>query len=81
MQQGPEFWSAVRDSFLRRDLTRDDLKKIVSLGLTACRGNYKRLLEHFRLPQEDYKKFLTFLTTHDCKLDFRPFRKQHKVEV
>ena len=76
-----EFWSAVRDSFLRRDLTRDDLKKIVSLGLTACRGSYRGLIEHFRLPQEDYKKFLTFLTNHDCKLDFRPFRKQHKVEV
>ncbi len=76
-----EFWSDVRDSFLNRDLTRDDLKKIVSLGLTACHGSYRKLLEHFRLPQDDYKRFLTFLTNHDCKLDFRPFRKQHKVEV
>ena len=76
-----EFWSDVRDSFLNRDLTRDDLRKIISLGLTACRGSYRKLLEHLRLPQDDYKKFLTFLTHHDCKLDFRPFRKQQKVEV
>ena len=72
-----EFCSAVRDGFLNHDLTRDDLKKIVSLGLTACRGSYRGLIEHFRLLQEDYKRFLTFLTNHDCKLDSRPFRKQH----
>jgi hypothetical protein len=26
------------------------------------------------MPQDDYKPFLNFLTTHDCGVDFREFR-------
>lgn len=70
------FWDDVRDVYLRRDLTRDDLRAIVSLGLEACGGSYQRLVHYFGLPKEDYKKFLAFLSNHGCKVDFRPFRAQ-----
>ncbi len=69
-----DFWDDVRDVYLRRDLTRDDLRRIVSLGLEACGGSYQRLVHYFGLPKEDYKKFLSFLSNHGCKVDFRPFR-------
>jgi len=69
-----DFWDDIRDVYLRRDLTRDDLREIVSLGLDACGGNYQRLVHYFGLPKEDYKKFLAFLSNHGCKVDFRPFR-------
>jgi hypothetical protein len=26
------------------------------------------------MPATDYKRFLNFLTTHDCVVDFRPYR-------
>ena len=71
-----DFWDDVRDVYLRRDLTRDDLRQIVSLGLEACGGSYQRLVHYFGLPREDYKKFLSFLSNHGCKVDFRPFRAQ-----
>ncbi len=71
-----DFWDDVRDVYLRRDLTRDDLRQIVSLGLEACGGSYQRLVHYFGLPKEDYKKFLAFLSNHGCKVDFRPFRAQ-----
>ncbi len=71
-----DFWDDVRDVYLRRDLTRDDLRRIVSLGLEACGGSYQRLVHYFGLPKEDYKKFLSFLSNHGCKVDFRPFRAQ-----
>ena len=71
-----DFWDDVRDVYLRRDLTRDDLRQIVSLGLEACGGSYQRMVHYFGLPKEDYKKFLSFLSNHGCKVDFRPFRAQ-----
>ena len=71
-----DFWDDVRDVYLSRDLTRDDLRRIVSLGLEACGGSYQRLVHYFGLPKEDYKKFLSFLSNHGCKVDFRPFRAQ-----
>ena len=68
------FWEDIRDVYLRRDLTRDDLREIVSLGLEAYGGRYRRLVHYFGLRKEDYKKFLAFLSNHGCKVDFRPFR-------
>lgn len=32
------------------------------------------MLALFRLPEDDYKRFLNFLTTHDCLPNFREFR-------
>jgi hypothetical protein len=32
------------------------------------------LLELFRIPSTDYKRFMNFLATHDCRPDFREFR-------
>jgi transcriptional regulator with GAF, ATPase, and Fis domain len=68
------FWSDVHTQFLRRDLTRKDLQEIVRLGLLATGGNYRSLLPHFGLPEEDYRRLLSFLRAHDCLPDFREFR-------
>ena len=71
-----EFWQAVRDPFLKRDLSRGEVRKIMSIGLSACGGTYRRLVEYFHLPANDYRKLLAFLSNHACKVDFRPFRKK-----
>ena len=68
------FWSAVYEPFMARDITRDELRAIVRLGLERTAGDYVKLLELLRLPADDYKRFLRFLSTFDCHVTFRDFR-------
>ena len=68
------FWSAVYEPFMSRDLTRDDVRAIVTAGLQHTRGNYKMLLEMFNMPPSDYKRFLNFLRKHECHMPFHKFR-------
>lgn len=68
------FWTDVYDMFMRRDLTRDDLRGVMRRGLSATRGSYRSMLVLFGMARQDYKRLLNFLAAHDCSLDFREFR-------
>jgi DNA-binding NtrC family response regulator len=68
------FWDHIHPLLLNRDVTRHDVRQLVSLGLAATRGNYRALLKLFGIPQSDYKRFMNFLAAHDCVVDFRQFR-------
>ena len=68
------FWEHVYPLFMNRDLTRADLRQLVSKGLTASGGNYRGLLRLFGIPDEEYKRFLNFLASHGCSVDFREYR-------
>jgi hypothetical protein len=74
LQGGESFWSVVYPVFMSRDLTRDDLRRIVQVGLESTNGNYRLLIQLFNMPSEDYKRFLSFLRKHDCHLPFQRFR-------
>ena len=71
---GESFWSAVHPLFNARDMTRDDMREIVSKGLTQTRGSYRLVLQLFNMPPEDYKSFLNFLRKHQCHMPFFKFR-------
>jgi transcriptional regulator with PAS, ATPase and Fis domain len=71
---GESFWSAVHPLFTARDMTRDDLRAIISRGLTQTRGSYRLVLQLFNMPPEDYKPFLNFLRKHQCHMPFFKFR-------
>ena len=71
---GCSFFEHVHPRFLSRDITRHDIRELVRRGLATTRGNYRALLPLFGMSPEDYKRFLNFLTTHDCNVDFRKFR-------
>jgi transcriptional regulator with PAS, ATPase and Fis domain len=73
------FWEHVYPLFIARDITRHDLRQLVTRGLAATRGNYRALLKLFRLPASDYHRFHNFLATHDCKVDYRAFRREPRV--
>ncbi len=73
------FWGHIHPLLLRRDITRHDLRQLVSLGLTTTRGNYRTLLKLFGMPESDYKRFMNFLAAHDCTVDFRQFRSTASV--
>ena len=68
------FWDHVHPMFLERDLTRHDIRELVSHGLAETKGNYRSLLRLFGMPESDYHRFHNFLTAHACKVDFRNFR-------
>ncbi len=74
LEQGESFWSTVYPIFMSRDLTREDLRRIIQIGLETTNGNYRLLIQLFNMPEEDYKRFLGFLRKHDCHLPFQRFR-------
>jgi transcriptional regulator with PAS, ATPase and Fis domain len=71
---GESFWSAVHPLFMARDMTREDLRAIITRGLSQTRGSYRLVLQLFNMPPEDYKAFLSFLRKHQCHMPFFRFR-------
>ncbi|HEY7287593.1 MAG TPA: sigma-54 dependent transcriptional regulator [Vicinamibacterales bacterium] len=71
---GESFWTVVYPAFIDRDLTRGDLRLLIKAGLQHTQGSYRKLVELFRMPPGDYKRFLAFLNQHDCHLPFHGFR-------
>ena len=68
------FWTVVYEPFMLRDLTRDDLRAIISRGLEQTRGSYRILVTLFGMDPKDYKRFLNFLRKHDCQVPFQRYR-------
>jgi DNA-binding NtrC family response regulator len=73
-QNREDFWSAVHVPFKSRDLTRQDLRSLIRLGLSSTRGSYRSLVRLFNMPEEDYKRFLNFLRKHEAHLPIHEFR-------
>ncbi len=71
------FWEHVYPMFINRDITRADLMGLVRHALFETSGNYRAALRVLRMDPGDYKRFLNFLSTHDCTVDFREFRAGH----
>jgi transcriptional regulator with PAS, ATPase and Fis domain len=74
IMQGQSFWSVVYAPFMSRDLTRDDLRALVGMGLQQTSGSYRVLVELFNMAPADYKRFLNFLRKHQCHMPFQQFR-------
>jgi transcriptional regulator with PAS, ATPase and Fis domain len=73
------FWGHIHPLLLKRDITRHDLRQLVSLGLAATRGNYRGLLKLFGMGEGDYKRFMNFLAAHECTVDYRQFRSPNPI--
>jgi len=74
ISEGLSFWEEIHEPFMKRDLTREDVRQIVQAGLVYTRGNYKMLVRAFNMPPHDYKRFLSFLRTHGCHVSYQSFR-------
>jgi transcriptional regulator with GAF, ATPase, and Fis domain len=68
------FWTAVYPLYMQREITRGNLRDLVSKGLEESKGNYKIVTKLFNMEPGDYKRFLNFLRKHDCQLPFRDYR-------
>jgi len=74
VKQRESFWSIVYLPFMLRDLTRSDLRTLITRGLEQTSGNYKMLVELFNMERSDYKRFLNFLRKQDCQVPYARFR-------
>ncbi|MGE0814063.1 MAG: sigma-54 interaction domain-containing protein [Vicinamibacterales bacterium] len=72
--KGESFWDVAYEPFMARDLTREDVRHLVRVGLEQTRGNYKALVQLFNMPPQDYKRFLNFLRKYGCHMPFQRFR-------
>ena len=68
------FWTAVYQPFMLRDVTRETVRAVIRLALAEARGNYRIVQQMFNLPASDYKRFLSFLQKHECRVPFQLFR-------
>jgi two-component system, NtrC family, response regulator AtoC len=73
MVNGQEsFWSVVYDAFMAHDLTREDVRAIVSRGAALTHGNYAAMVQLFNMEQRDHNAFLSFLKRHRCHTPIVP---------
>jgi len=68
------FWTAVYPLYMNREITKSNVRDLVTKGLEEARGNYKIVARLFNMEPRDYKKFLNFLRKHECQVPFREFR-------
>jgi transcriptional regulator with PAS, ATPase and Fis domain len=68
------FWTTVYPLYMQREITRGNLRELVSKGLEEAKGNYKIVTKLFNMEPSDYKRFLNFLRKHECQLPFREYR-------
>ncbi len=74
IDEGECFWSVVHQPFMERDLTRENVREVVRLGLEQCHGCYTSLTEKFNMQAADYKRFMSFLRSYHCHIPLQGFR-------
>ncbi len=67
IERGEPFWEVVHEPFLDRDLNRLQVRDVVSQGLLAARGSYRRMSVLFNIKPDHYQKFMDFLRHHRLK--------------
>jgi transcriptional regulator with GAF, ATPase, and Fis domain len=69
IENGRSFWDVIHEPFLDRDLNRSQVREIISQGLLAARGSYRRMSVLFNIRPDHYQKFMDFLRHHRLKPD------------
>jgi len=64
---GESFWSAIYPLFMRREITRADLRAFVARALSAVHGNAGELTRVLNIPGADQPKFERFLRKYGCE--------------
>ncbi len=67
VRERKSFWEVIQRPYLERELNREQVRTIISLGLKETRGSYKKLLPLFSISPDHYLKFMDFLRHHRLK--------------
>jgi DNA-binding NtrC family response regulator len=76
LRDGKTFWAAVYDVFMDRELTKTDVRHVVTRGLQQTHGSYRQLMDLFHMKPREYRRFLAFLHHHDCHIPVGPIRRE-----
>ncbi|MFC2172035.1 sigma 54-interacting transcriptional regulator [Acidobacteriota bacterium] len=60
VDEGGNFWELVRKPYLARELSREEVRKLIARGMAASKDNIRNLSRLFGI-EKDYKKLLNFL--------------------
>jgi DNA-binding NtrC family response regulator len=71
---GQSFWDVCHRHYLHRDLTKQDVRGVVSLALEQSHGSYKGATRLLNIEAPEYKRFLNFLRKHGCLVPYRVYR-------
>jgi hypothetical protein len=74
------FWADVSPMLRARDITRENMRDLITRGLRQVQGHYPRLLQLWHMPVSDHKRFLNFIATHECRGDYRKYRKSYAAK-
>lgn len=62
IRKGESFWDVVKEPFLRREFSKEEVKRIVLKELERTeKGTLKELCRLFNISSHEYKKFISFL--------------------
>jgi len=74
VSEGQSFWAAAYAPFMSRDITRRDLRLLITKGLERTCGDYRALTKLFNMPDDDAKRFVAMLRKHHCHIPPQSFR-------
>jgi hypothetical protein len=69
IEGGATFWEVIHEPFLGRELSRSQVRDVISQGLLRARGSYRRMSVLFNVQPDQYQKFMDFLRHHRLKPD------------
>ncbi len=73
-----DFEELVKKSFLQRHLSSSVVRDLIQMALRDAGGRYSDAFSLLRAPEKRYCANIQFLKRHDCYLDYRLYRKQHR---
>jgi transcriptional regulator with PAS, ATPase and Fis domain len=65
LDAGDDFWQAVWRPFLRRDLNRSQVRKILERGYAGSQFSLKKLSQAWRIEEREFKKFIAILHKYE----------------
>jgi DNA-binding NtrC family response regulator len=68
-EAGENFWQVIKEPFLERDLSRSEVKALLTEALERCRYKYINCLPLFNLQPSEYKTFMKFLIRNRLNSD------------
>jgi transcriptional regulator with PAS, ATPase and Fis domain len=74
IRAGHSFWEVCHSEYLRRELTKHDVRGVVHLALEQSHGSYKGATKLLNIEAPEYKRFLNFLRKHGCLVPYRVYR-------
>jgi len=68
IEKGENFWKAVKEPFMNRDICREHVKEIIEFAIKKSKSRYyKDCLKYLNIKQKNHKKFLDFIRNYRIK--------------